>query len=360
VSYLLAGVLEQHDRARFEIIALSFAPIVAGGMQQRLRSACDRFYDLRAVPETDIVKLARELQIDIAINLNGYTQGGRFIAFAHGLAPLQVNFLGYGGTMAAPYMDYILGDATLIPFAHQPYYTEKIVHLPNSYMPTDDARPVAEVTPDRPELGLPTDAFVFSCFNNSYKISPQTFDLWMDILAAVPESVLWLKVEFPVAEKNLRAAASSRGVDPARLVFAARVDDMAAHLARQRAADLFLDTAPYNAHTTTVDALWVGLPVLTREDAAFVGRAASSLLKAIGLPELVTHTPEEYRDRAIALARDPVQLAALRARLKANRLTQPLFNTKLYTRHLEAAYTTMYERLHDGKRPEQIVVSPRT
>ncbi|HEX7791942.1 MAG TPA: hypothetical protein VF467_15615, partial [Afipia sp.] len=303
----------------------------------------------------DIARLLRELEIDIAVDLNGYTEGMRPGVLAHRPAPVQVNYLGFPGTLGAAYMDYIVADATVIPDRQRPFFTEKVVHLPDSYQANDRLRPISDRTFARDELGLPPDGFVFCCFNNNYKITPQTFDGWMRILVHVPGSVLWLIEDNATASANLRKEAAARGVDPQRLVFAARMVPEE-HLARHRCADLFLDNMPYNAHTTASDALWAGLPLLTCAGETFAGRVAASLLRAMGLPELVTSSQDDYERLAVELATKPDRLKALRQKLADNRLTAPLFDTVRFTRHLEQAYGAMHTRRKAGQKPEHIVI----
>ena len=259
--------------------------------------------------------------------------------------------------MGADYIDYLIADATLIPEEYRKYYTEKIVSLPDSYQVNDAKRCIAEWYPTRTECGLPEKGFVFCCFNNNYKITPATLDSWMRILKRVEGSVLWLFEDNQKAADNLRQGAVQRGVERERLIFVKRLP-LAEHLARHRRADLFLDTYPCNAHTTASDALWAGLPVLTLCGESFASRVAASLLSAIQLPELITATQEEYETLAVALAQNPDKLSAIRQKLEQNRLTTPLFDTKLFARHIEAAYTAMYERYHEGLPPEHIVVPP--
>jgi predicted O-linked N-acetylglucosamine transferase (SPINDLY family) len=258
--------------------------------------------------------------------------------------------------MGAEYMDYLVGDKTVIPEAHQRHYTEKIVYLPDSYLPHDSSRKISDTVFTREEFGLPPSGFVFCCFNNSYKITPGTFDGWMRILSRVENSVLWLSQNNPTAAANLRKEAGRRGIDGKRLIFATRMASLPEHLARHRLADLFLDTLPYNAHATAMDALWAGLPVLTCIGESFPGRVAASLLTAIGLPELITSTAEAYEELAVQLASHPQRLAQIRQELAANRLKSPLFDTSAFTRHLEAAYSRIHERHQANLPPEHIYV----
>jgi predicted O-linked N-acetylglucosamine transferase (SPINDLY family) len=354
-TWLISGLIDRHDRDRFEIVAYSFGGGADTPMGRRMRAAFDRFIDVTDLSDEAIAARMRADGIDIAVDLNGYTAGSRPGVFAHRAAPVQVNFLCYPGTMGVPYFDYIVADPTILPETMRPFFTEKVVWLPHTYQPNDRTRVIAPTEIRRADLGLPEDGFVFCCLNNNYKITPDVFRLWMTILLTVQRSVLWLLDDNPWALANLRAAAAGHGVDPARLIFAPRLP-MAEHLARQRAAGLFLDTLPVTAHTTASDALWAGLPVLTRIGTTFVGRVAASLVRAAGLPELVVETADEYVALACDLAHDRPRLDAIRARLAANRLTCPLFDTDGYTRHLEAAYTAMLDRLAAGMAPDHIVI----
>jgi predicted O-linked N-acetylglucosamine transferase (SPINDLY family) len=355
VSYLMAGTLEQHDRSRFETIAISFRPEDAGEIGKRVRNAFDRFVDVSAKSDLEVAQLMRELEIDIAIDLMGITGDNRTGIFAHRPAPVQVSYLGFPGTMGAPYIDYVLADNYVIPAEHRAGYAEQVVHLPDSFQANDATREIAEKTPTRGEAGLPERGFVFCCFNNSYKITPRLFDVWMRLLLSVDGSVLWLLGDRASVASNLRREAAARGVDPGRLVFAPRLS-YAEHLARYRLAGLFLDTLPFNAGTTASDALWAGLPVLTCSGEAYAARMAGSLLHAVGLPELVTHTPDDYEALALKLATDAGLLAGIRAKLAENRTTHPLFDTERFTRHLESAYTTMWERHQRGEPPASFAV----
>jgi protein O-GlcNAc transferase len=341
--YLMAGLFELHDRSRFELTAFSFGPDLRDAMRTRLTAACPDFHDVRGKSDLAIATLARQLQIDIAVDLNGFTHNARPGVFALRAAPLQVSYLGYPGTMGVDYIDYLVADRTLIPDPSRQYYSEQIVYLPHSYQVNDSKRPIDETRYAREALGLPARGFVFCCFNNSYKIKPDVFDCWMRILRRVESAVLWLFADNPSAQRNLRREAERRGVNAGRLIFAQRVA-MPAHLARHRAADLFIDTFPYTAHTTASDALWAGLPVLTRAGESFASRVAASLLRAIDLPELITESPVDYEELAVELAEDPHRLARIGQRLAENRLSAPLFDTALTTRHLESAYTAMVRR----------------
>ena len=356
VACLTAELFETHDRDKFEVYAFSFGPDTKDEMRVRLEAGFDRFIDVWNKSERDIAELARALEIDIAIDLAGLTGDSRTGIFARRAAPLQVNYLGYPGSMGASYMDYLIADRQLIPEEAKPHYTEQIVYLP-SFQANDSKRPISERVFSREELGLPQDRFVFCCFNNSYKISPRTFDGWMRILKQVDGSVLFLLADNELATINLRKEASTRGVHPARLVFGRRLATPD-YLARYRVADLFLDTFPFNAGTTASDALWAGLPVLTLTGEAFASRMAASLLSAIELPELITTTQEDYEALAVALALDRERLQAIRQKLARNRLSTALFDTPRFTRHLEHAYTQMYERYHADLQPSHIHVAP--
>ena len=356
-AHLTAERFERHDRDKFELLAFSFGPDRPDAMRARLVSAFDHFLDVRQHADADIADLSRQFEVDIAIDLKGYTQDSRAGIFACRAAPVQVNYLGYPGTMAADYIDYVVGDDIVIPPAEYANYAEQVVALPGCYQINDSQRKIAGKTFTRAELGLPEKGFVFCYFNNNFKILPDTFNTWMRILLRVSGSVLWLFQDNPVAADNLRAQAARRGVSPDRLIFAPRVQ-LAEHLARHRAADLFLDTLPYNAHTTASEALWAGLPVLTCTGQAFAGRVAASLLTAVDMPELITTTMEDYEALAVALAKSPVRLAALKQKLSANLPTEPLFNAMRFTRHIEEAYTRMYERHHAGLPPGHIRIAP--
>lgn len=302
-----------------------------------------------------MAQLARDEGIDIAVDRGGYTRNARTGIFARRAAPIQVNFLAYPGTMGAPFIDYIVADKTLIPEASRKFYSEKVIYLPHCYQPNDDTRPIAERCPSRAEAGLPETGFVFCCFNNSFKISPAEFDIWMRLLLRVEGSVLWLFRANPSANRNLAREARKRGVDPDRLVFADRLPP-AEHLARHRLADLFLDTFNYNAHTTASDALWTGLPLVTKRGKGFAARVAASLLTATGLPELITTTDAAYEALALALASDPEKLQAVKAKLRASRATAPLFDSALFTRHLEQAYRRIHDLHRQGRKPGHVFV----
>jgi predicted O-linked N-acetylglucosamine transferase (SPINDLY family) len=351
---LIAGLIENHDRARFEVTGVSFGPDDGSPMRERIVQAFDHFEDVRTLGDADVARLLREREIDIAVDLKGHTEGARAGILAHRPCPVQVNYLGYPGTVA-PWLDYIIGDAVVLPFSDQAFYSEKIVHLPHCYQANDARRAIAKTAPNRAEAGLPGKGFVFCCFNAAWKITPAIFAVWMRLLKALPDSVLWLLEDNASMPRYLRATAAAHGVDPARLVFALRTAP-ATHLARHRLADLFLDTLPYGAHTTASDALWAGLPLLTCLGRRFDGRVAASLLGTIGLPDLITDSLEQYEALALALGGDSERLAGLRARLAANRLSSPLYDVQRFTRSIEAAYLRMMEISHAGGKPESFTV----
>jgi len=357
VAALTAGMFARHDRTRFETVAISFKSDTHNKVRERLSTLFDRFIDAQRMSDRDVARLVRELEIDIAVDLNGYTEGSRPFVFAQRAAPIQVNYLGYAGTLGQPAWDYILADRFVVPEDSRVHYAEKVVYLPDCFMANDAGRSISERTPSRGEAGLPETGFVFCCFNNSFKITPDVFDVWMRLLARVEGSVLWLSATNASAVAHLRQEAQRRGVAADRLVFAPRLPLNEDHLARLRLADLFLDTLPYNAHATAADALWAGVPVLTCQGATFAARVAGSLLTAVGLPELIVPSLAEYEALAQRLAGDPQRLAALRERLARNRDVYPLFDTDRFTRNIEAAYTAMWERAERGEPPQSFSVS---
>lgn len=342
VATLMAGVFEHHDKSRFDVTAISLRD-QKDIMSERLESAFDRFIPVHGMDDEEVSRLMRESEIDIAVDLMGYTEGSRTRIFARRPAPLQVAFLGFPGTMGASYIDHIIVDPILVPQERQALYAEKLVHLPNSYMPGDDRRVIGRI-PSRTEVGLPGQGFVFCSFNSIAKIVPPTFDVWMRLLNSVEGSVLWLSPARPKAAANLRREAEARGVDSERLVFAQFLADAEDHLARLALADLFLDTLPYNAHAGGSDALWAGVPIVTCKGTTFAGRVGASLLSAIGLPELIADSLDVYEALALELARDENKLKSIKAKLARNRTTEALFDTKLFTRNLEAAYVAMRKR----------------
>ena len=355
-AYLAVRLFELHDRAQFETLGVSYGKPEASPMRRRLERAFDAFVDVRTQSDREIAALLREREIDVAVDLKGHTTGARLGILAYRPAPVQVTYLGFPATTGAPFIDYVLADRFVIPEEERGAYTESVVYLPDCYQVNDSTRTIADGQTDRAALGLPPHGFVFCCFNNSYKITPAVFAVWMRLLAAIPGSVLWLLADNGNAVRNLRDAAASSGIDSRRLVFAPRVPH-GEHLGRQRMADLFLDTGPCNAHTTASDALWAGLPMLTVTGSTFAGRVAGSLLQAIGLPELVCASLEEYEGLALRLARDPVLLSNYRRRLHHNRDTFPLFDTDRFRRHVESAYRTMWDRQEKAQPPASFEVT---
>jgi predicted O-linked N-acetylglucosamine transferase (SPINDLY family) len=354
VSFLTAELFELHDKNKFEIIAFSFGVDDQSPMRSRLSQAFNQFFDVYEKSDKEIALLARKLEIDIAVDLGGHTQDSRTGIFSYRAAPIQLGYIGYLGTMGAEYFDYLITDETIIPAELQKFYSEKIVCLP-SYQVNDRKRVISDRQFTRQELGLPENGFVFCCFNNNYKILPATFDLWMRILKRVEDSILFLYADNEWSKANLISEARVKGIDGARLVFGERISTQD-YLARYRVCDLFLDTFPYNAGTTASDALWTGLPVLTLMGQSFASRVAASLLNAIGLPELITNTQEEYEALAIELATNPQKLVEIKLKLVNNRMTTPLFDTPLFTKNLEAAYIKMHERCLAGLPLECIYV----
>jgi predicted O-linked N-acetylglucosamine transferase (SPINDLY family) len=351
VALLLAGLIEEHDRERFEVTAFSFGPDTQDLMRRRLELAFDAFLDVRGLADAEVARRARERGIDIAVDLGGYTDGARPRIFALRAAPIQVSYLGYLGTMGTAFMDYLIADRTLIPAADREHYAEKIVCLPHYQV--NSKRQIDASPSTRAQFGLPATGFVFCCFNACFKLVPATFASWMRILDRVPGSVLFLYAEHAQTERNLRREAARAGADPARLHFGGRLP-VPEYLARYRAADLFLDTAPYNAGTTASDALWAGLPVLTRAGSTFSSRIAASTLCAVGLPELITHGEAEYERRAVELASSGDEIGALKRKLDRVRASAPLFDTARFTRTLEKAYCLMVERQRALLPPDHI------
>jgi protein O-GlcNAc transferase len=351
---LAAALFEAHDRTRFEVIAFSCGPHDRSAMRRRLDAAFDRFFDVRGESDEAIAARIRDTGIDILVDLKGHTEQGRLEVLARRPAPVQVHYLGYPGTLGGEAVDYFIADRVVVPAGADQFFTEKLVFLDGCYQVNDRRRAIAAETPSRLQCGLPERGFVFCCFNNNYKITPDMFAAWMRLLNAVEGSVLWLLADRG-SEDNLRREAASRGIDPRRLVLASRLP-LDAHLARHRVADLFLDTAPVNAHTTASDALWAGLPLITCAGRSFVSRVAASLLSAVGLPELVTTDLREYEELALALARTPERLAELRGKLEAGRATASLFDTARTCRQLEAAYLRMAEICRRGEPPRSFAV----
>ena len=341
VSFLIAGLIEAHDKDRFELIAFSMGPDESDEMRERLKASFDQFIDISSKSDLEVAKLARQLQIDIAIDLGGITQNSRPSIFAYRAAPIQIGYIGYLGTMASPYFDYIIADEVIIPPEYRDAYSEKIIYLP-SYQANDPKREISSRVFTREEFDIPIGAFVYCCFNNNYKFTPSILDSWSKILLEVDKSVMLLHAENHTVKKNLLAEFNARGIDPSRIFFAERLP-RAEYLSRYRIADLFLDTSPYNAGTTASDALWAGLPVLTFLGSTFSARMGGSLLKAAGLPELICNSQKEYEELAIALGLDRMRIDAIKEKLAGNRLNTPLFDIKEFTKNLEGAFEQAYE-----------------
>jgi predicted O-linked N-acetylglucosamine transferase (SPINDLY family)/SAM-dependent methyltransferase len=356
VSQLLVGVLEKHDRQRFETLLVCLESEDGSALGKRMRGAVDRVLEVRRDSDASVARQLRELEVDIVVDLQGMTQGMRAEILARRPAPIQVSYLGFAATMGAPYIDYIIADSVVIPAGAEAGYSEQIARLPQCFLPFDNTQSIAERVPTRAEAGLPESGLVFCDFNNHIKITPPVFDVWMRLLKAIPDSCLWLRWAAEDVTTNLRREAQARGVDPQRLIFAVKVPTLAEHLARQRLADLFLDTFPYNAHATAAQALWAGVPVLTCQGQSFASRVAASLLHACGMPQLITDDLQQYEHRALSLARDPEQLLHLRQTLASNLRTAPLFDTELYTRDLEGAFLAMVERQRAGLPPTHMTL----
>jgi len=356
VGHLTAGIFEHHDKNKFETIAISLGIDDNSRLRARMLESFDEFIDARQITSSDIAKLLREKEVDILVDLAGYTADSRTEIFSYRPAPIQVNYLGYSSTMGLDYIDYIIADRHIIPESARESYSEKIVYLPDTYLPTDSALKIADTTLAREEYGLPATGFVFCSFNHDYKINPPMFDIWMRLLKAVPDSVLWLMKLNESAERNLRKEAAARDIDPSRIIFATRVPNVEDHLARYRAADLFLDTFPCNAHTTSSDVLRAGLPLITCRGKAFAGRVASGLLTLVGLPELITENLEDYEKLALQLATQKNKLQKIRTKLDKNLKNNNPFDTDRYCRNLELAFDMMYQRYLRGEAPEHLII----
>jgi len=357
VAHLIADLVELHDRDRFEVFGVSFGSASdEDPMRRRLEMAFDEFLEVRNLSDLEIARLARDLEIDIAVDLGGHTQDSRPAIFAHRSAPIQINYLGFPGTMGSKHHDYIIGDRVTISEVNLGQFSEKVIFLPHSFQANPRQRPIGSMMPTRAHYGLPERGFIYCCFNNTWKITPECFGRWVRILREVPSSVLWLFVSSEAARRNLKSRFLDCGIEERRLIFAGPVlrED---YLAQYQVADLFLDTLPYNAGTTASDALYVGLPVLTLLGNSFAGRMAASLLRAVGLPELITETPQAYESLAIELAKTPDRIAELKKRLVDNRASCPLFNTHLFTQHIESAYQTAHDCHHAGHEPDHIHVT---
>jgi predicted O-linked N-acetylglucosamine transferase (SPINDLY family) len=355
-STLMTELFELHDKNRFELFAFDNGWDDGSELRGRINKAFNTIVDISRLDDLHVATMIKQKQIDILVNLNGYFGEHRTRVFGYKPSPIQASYLGFSATMGTDYIDYIIADRYVIPPEHRTFYTERVVYLPHTFQVNDSKRQVAIRTPARAESMLPDIGFVFCCFNNNFKITPDVFDCWLRILRRVDGSVMWLSEHNAKAAGNLRKEAEIRGVDPERLVFAKRTPSLPDHLARHRLADLFLDTIPFNAGATASDALWAGLPLLTCSGETYTARMAGSLLNAIGLPELITTTLDAYEQMAVDLATHPEKLAAIRHKLAENRLIMPLFDTQLFTNHIEAAYSAMYERYQAGLPPDDIVV----
>ena len=353
--YLMAGLLREHDKSRFEITVFSYGRWKEGAYRKEAKSNVSRFFDIADMSDADVVDLARRQKLDIAIDLKGYTAETRVDLFQHSLAPVQISFLGYPGTLGAPFMDYMIADPVVISPEQRGFYTEKVIYMPHCYQPNDNTRIIAEEIGTRGAHNLPEEAFVLCCFNSTYKISPAEFDIWMRVLKENDNCALWLLNSRDRAKSNLRDEAEARGVDAERIYFADRASH-AEHLARHRHADLFIDTFNYNAHTTASDALWSGLPIVTKAGQQFAARVAASLLTAVGLPELVAHSEADYEALIVELVQDRDRLAQLRRKLAENRLRAPLFDTTLYTRQLEKGFEAAHALRMKGEPASDIHV----
>jgi predicted O-linked N-acetylglucosamine transferase (SPINDLY family) len=356
--HLMVQMFELHDQNKFEIYGFSFGPSVQDEMRFRASKSFYKFFDVSEASDIEIACISRDCGIDIAVDLKGHTQDARTGIFAQGAAPIQISYLGYPGTMGAEYIDYIIADEVVIPKECQAYYSEKVIYLPCCYQVNDSNRKISDIKFSKEQLGLPNSGFIFCCFNNNYKITPEVFDCWMRILDAVEGSVLWLLEDNEFASNNLRFEAKSKGISSDRLIFASRMPSDE-HLARHRLADLFLDTYPCNAHTTASDSLWAGLPVLTFMGESFASRVAASLLNTLNLEELITESIIAYEKLAIQLAMHPSQLNEIKQKLSTSTLNSPLFRTETFTRHLEDAYVAAYKRHKDDKLPDHIYVADK-
>ena len=354
--HLMAGLLHNHDKSHFDIYLYSYGKHKSECWRKKLEKSGCRFFDCAQETDIQVLTLARTHNLDIAIDLKGYTQDTRSDIFQYRLAPIQVNYLGYPGSMAAKFIDYIVADPVIIPEQQRKHYSESVIYMPNSYQPTDNMRKILHTHTTRADFGLPKEAFIFCCFNNNYKISPYEFDIWMRTLSKVPGSVLWLIRSNKWVEQNLYREAEARSIDPSRIIFAEKVPH-SEHLARHKHADLFLDTFNVNAHTTASDALWTGLPLITKVGDQFAARVSASLLTAVGLPELITTTAEDYETLILDFAQNPEKLIATKQKLTANLMKFPLFDTKLYTKNFERALKKAYYLYFNNQEPKDIFLN---
>ena len=357
-THLMAGVWESHDKETFEIYGFDNGWDDQSDYRARIADSFTQKFDITKLPTSTACELINKNEIDILVNLNGYFGESRQDIFSSKPSPISVNYLGFPGTIGSKCIDYIVADKIVIPEQSKGFYAEKIVYLPFSYQANDNKKKLSTKPVSRNGSNLPAEGFIYCCFNNNYKITPPIFMAWMRILSKSNNSYLWLLADNGSAKQNLQREAKTQGIDPARLLFAERVG-LDEHISRHQLADLFLDTLPYGAHTTASDALWGGVPLLTVKGNTFPGRVGASLLEAVGLPEMITHSVEEYEAKAIFLANNPLDLAAVRTKLSANRLTKPLFDTKLFTEHLELGFSMMYDRYRAGLPPDHIEVCPQ-
>ena len=354
-AHLMSRFFELHNKEDFEIFAFSFGPNTNDIYRKRLMKSFDRFYNVEEENDLKIIELSRENEIDIAVDLKGFTKNHRLGIFAKRVAPIQVSYLGYPGTIGSSFMDYIVADEIIVPKKNQKYFSEKIIYLPNSYQVNDDTKEISKKKFERKDFGLPNNCFIFCCFNNSYKINPKIFNVWMNILKKTNNSILWLLEENFLNKKNILKEAKNLGVLDNRIIFADKIKN-SEHLARHKLADLFLDTLPYNAHTTASDALWSGLPVLTCLGHSFQGRVAASLLNSVGLSNLITKSLDEYEKLAIEFANKEKNIIDIKNKLYNNLKTSSLFNTKIFTYHMEKAYKKIYERYKSHLKPDNITI----
>jgi len=354
--HLLAGVLEAHNRECFEIYAFSYVLRQNDEMRERIKLGVDHFIDVNGLSSNEIAKLIQSNNIDISIDLNGHTKKSRSEIFQYRMSPIQINYLGYPSTMGTNFMDYIIADPVTIPDENRDFYSEKIIYMPHTYQANDDKRKIAKTNSKRVDFNLPEKGFVFCCFNQIYKISPKEFNIWMRLLRNVNNSVLWLIKSNKWVEQNFSKEAKQQGIDPSRIVFAEKLSH-SKHLARHKHADLFIDTFNYNAHTTASDALWGGLPIVTKQGKQFSARVASSLLTACGLPELITKNEKEYEELIYELATNPKKLKAISLKLSENKKNKPLFNTKQYTNNFENGLQKAYDLYFNGEYPKNIFVN---
>ena len=355
IGQLIVELLELHNKKKFELIGF-YNDTIEDHLTLRIKKTFNKFYNIKNLINSKVVSLAKKLKVDIAVDLNGYTRNSRIDIFSERFCPLQISFLGYPGTSGIKNMDYLIADKILIPEKYKKYYTEKIVYLPSCYQPSDSTRAIINKELTRDKFNLKNDQFVFCCFNNTQKINPKIFDSWAKILTKVNNSVIWLLENNNISHENLKQEAIIRDIDPERIVFCKRTSSKE-HIKRYQLADLFLDTFPYGAHTTANEALFSGLPIVTIIGQSFQSRVCSSLLKTVGLKELITNSYEEYENLAVNIAKNPKKLQSLKDILKINIKDSPLFKSNFYTENLEKAYINIYERHNNNLEPEHIYIN---